>query len=338
MAIHWQSEQQQRSPRNHSGAFAKQETVLSVIEDSSHSQRMATIGGFGAILLWSTTIAIVRSLSESIGPVSAAAAVYMVSGVVALGSLFHGGQRRRQILQLPTRYIVGCGALFVGYVLVLFLAIGWARNRQQVLEVGLLNYLWPVLTLNLSVVFLKKKANWLLFPSTLFTLVGIFLIVTQGVSVSYQSFLQNLASNPAAYSLALAAAVCWAVYSNLTRKWAGGKKEGAVVLFLPITAMVLLLICGFFHEPRRWDFRSLLEVLFLGGATYVAYALWDHAMRKGDMVMVAVGSYLTPLFSTIVSCFYLAVVPGITLWVGCGILIIGSVLGWLSVSTGASHD
>jgi drug/metabolite transporter (DMT)-like permease len=64
--------------------------------------------------------------------------------------------------------------------------------------------------------------------------------------------------------------------------------------------------------------------------------LWDNAMRKGNIVLVAAASYLTPLFSTIVSCLYLAVVPGAKLWVGCGVLVLGSVLSWQSISSAST--
>ena len=297
-----------------------------------HSKHLATIGGFGAILLWSTTVAVARSLSEQLGPVTAATAVYSVGSIAALVSLLRNKRKRQLILQLPVRYLVGCGALFMGYMLLLYLSIGWAGSRQQVLEVGLLNYLWPALTLVLSLVFLRNKASWVLFPGTVLALTGVFLVLTQGAPVSWHSFSGNLSRNPVVYSLALAAAVSWAMYSNLTRKWVGNREFGAVVLFLPITAVILFITCCFIDEPREWSGRSLTEALFLGIATYTAYTLWDIAMRKGNVVMVAAASYLTPLFSTIVSCLYLAVVPGARLWVGCAVLIMGSVLSWQSFS------
>ena len=55
-------------------------------------------------------------------------------------------------------------------------------------------------------------------------------------------------------------------------------------------------------------------------------------MRAGNVLLVVAGSYLTPLLSTIVSCAYLAVLPGPTLWLGCGTLIIGSLLSWHALS------
>lgn len=317
--------------------ITEKRTILTDNAKAMRRSHIATAGGVGAILLWSTTVAFARSLAEQVGPVSGAAGVYCVGGIAGLVLLLGDSQRRQRILRQPARYLVGCGSLFVGYMLMLFLAVGWADGRQQVLEVGMLNYLWPTLTLVLSLVLLGKKANWILLPGTLLALGGVFMVVTHGASISWHSFCRNFASNSGAYWLALTAAVFWAMYSNLTRRWAGGQDEGAVLLFLPITAIVLLIISCFLDEPREWSRRSLAEALFLGVATYAAYMLWDNAMRKGNIVMVAAASYLTPLFSTIVSCIYLAVVPGTRLWVGCGVLVLGSILSWQSMSNDSTR-
>jgi drug/metabolite transporter (DMT)-like permease len=320
---------------DHYCASDKLNITLIFMSKKKHNSHLATIGGFAAIFLWSTTVAIARSLSEHMGPVTAAAAVYSISALAALGS-FLQHSRRRQVMQLPMRYLIIGGALFVAYMLLIFLAVGWATNRQQVLEVGLLNYLWPALTLMLSLVFLGKRANWGLLPGTILALSGVFLVVTQEGSVSWLSFFRNLMSNPIAYLLAIIAAVCWATYSNLTRLWAGGMKGGAVILFLPITAVFLILLCLFLDEPGKWTRQNVLEVLFLGVSTYIAYTFWDNGMRNGNVVLLASASYFTPLFSTIISCLYLAVVPGIRLWVACGFLIAGSILSWQSISNGSA--
>jgi drug/metabolite transporter (DMT)-like permease len=293
--------------------------------------RPATAEGFAAILLWSTTIAFTRSLAGQLGPMTAAAAVYSVSGVAAIIVFALRRERIKEIRKLPRLYLVVCGALFISYMALLFWAVGFADDRQQVLEVGLLNYLWPVLTLIFTVVLLKKRARPTLYPALLLTIAGIFLVLTQGRSVTWQSFSSNLLQNPGAYTMAFAAAVIWSLYSVLTRKLAGGRSSGAVMLFLPVTAIVFLIACFFFDEPRQWSTRAWLETVFLGLATFLAYSLWDNAMRKGDIVLVASASYLTPLFSTIVSCIYLAISPDPLLWVGCGLLIAGSVISGFSV-------
>jgi len=66
-----------------------------------------------------------------------------------------------------------------------------------------------------------------------------------------------------------------------------------------------------------------------------AYALWDRAMRRGNLLLVAACSYFTPLLSTLVSCGYLGVEPGGRLWLGCVVLVAGSLLTWRSVCDSA---
>jgi drug/metabolite transporter (DMT)-like permease len=300
--------------------------------ETDQARTRATLGGFAAILLWSTTVAIARSLAESLGPVTAAAAVYTVSGSLAVVRLLRSGSRREQVRRLPLRYLFGCGLLFVAYMLFLFLAIGMAEDRQQVLEVGLLNYLWPVLTVLLSVSLLRAPASRFLLPGAGLALLGTFLVLTHNAQLTWHMLTGHVFSNPTPYVLGLMAAFSWAFYSVLTRRWAAGRADGAVDVFLPTTALALVGLAIFINEPRQWQVRPLAEAGFLGVATYHAYGLWDTAMRRGEALLVAVGSYITPLLSTIVTCLYLAVVPGERLWIGCGLLIIGSLLSWYSLT------
>ncbi|MEI6082864.1 MAG: aromatic amino acid DMT transporter YddG [Verrucomicrobiota bacterium] len=290
------------------------------------------MGEFGAILLWSTTIACVRRLSEDVGPVTAATAVHGIAGALALLALLGQPDRRRQIRKLPDRYLFGCGGLVAGYTLLLYLAIGQAANRQEVLAVGLLNYLWPTLALVFSLVLLGERATWVLIPGTLLAMVGVFLVLMHGATVSSASWFQNVGSHPTVYLLAAGAAVCWALYSNLARKWAGGQTTGAMSVFLPVIAGLLFLLSCTLDEPHHWSRRAVAELLFQGITTYASYALWDNAMRRGRVVTVAAASYLTPLLSTIISCLYLAIFPGANLWFGCGLLILGSGLSYYSVN------
>jgi drug/metabolite transporter (DMT)-like permease len=234
------------------------------------------------------------------------------------------------------RVLFGCGSLFVLYMLALYLALGLATGRRQVLEVGLMNYLWPAFTLLLAPVVLKKKAGLILIPGTLLALAGVFLVLTSGHSVSFTSLGGNAAANPWPYLLGVVAAVSWALFSNLTRLWAAPENSGAMVLFLPATGVILLILSLATPEESSWTGRAVLEILFLGGATALSYVLWDVAMRKGDLVFVAACSYFTPLLSTLLSCLYLRVSAGFTLWLGCLLLVAGSLLSWVGVSERSS--
>ncbi len=296
------------------------------------SVNLSTAGGLGAILLWGATFAFARSLSEQVGPLTGGAAAYLIGGAFCLLRLTLSPEPFRRCLQLSRLYLFGCGSLFVFYTAVLYLAVGLARNREQLLEIALVNYLWPALTVLGSLPLLKKRASLWLVPGTTLALGGDFLVLTQNGQVSSLSFWEHLQSNPAAYLLALAAAISWALYSNLTRRWSAPGNNGAVELFIPATGLVLLGLRFVTPEPAIWSSRAVAEALGLAAVTTLAYILWDVSMRKGNLLLVAACSYLTPLLSTLVSCLYLGVSPSAKLWIGCLLLVCGSLITWRSVS------
>ena len=290
-----------------------------------------TLLGLLALLLWSTTIATARSLAEALGPITAGAAVCMLGGALGLIARLPRGNPVSQFLALPRRYIIGCGALFIIYTVCLYAAIGLAADRSQVLAVGLLNYLWPTLTILFSLPLLRRRARVGLLPGTLLALFGIFLVRMHGADVSIRSLVSSLSSSPLVFALGLGAAISWALYSNLARLWGGKNSDGAVPAFILATGIVLLCIRMLRPEVSIFSVRAAAEVVFLSTATALAYVFWDVAMRKGNAVFVVACSYLLPLLSTAISCAYLAVMPGASLWLGCLLIIGGSVLSRLSV-------
>lgn len=293
----------------------------------------------GAILLWSTTFAFARSLSEQVGPLTAGAAAYLVGGaVVCLVRLRLSGKALSGLRELPRLYLFGCGSLFVFYTAAIYLAVGLATDREQVLEIALVNYLWPTLTILLSLPLLGKRGSLWLLPGTVLALSGVFLVMTQGAAVSWGALGGHLHRNPAAYLLALAAAVAWALYSNLARRWSVPGRGGGVEWFLLAAGLVLLGLRMGVTEPAAWGWRPVGEVLGLAAATALAYILWDVAMRKGNLLLVVAMSYFTPLFSTVLSCAYLKVSPGPKLWVGCILLVCGSILTWRSLAGTPARD
>ncbi len=292
----------------------------------------ATAAGLGAILLWGLTVALARSLTEALGPFRAAAAVQVVAGVLCLAHLALMRGAVRGLRELPRRYLLVCGALFVLYMGTLFTAIGLAVDRQQMLEVALVNYLWCPLTLLLSIPILGKRAGVLLVPGIALVVAGLYLVLLPAGGASGAALWSNVAGNPLAYALALIAAVTWALYSNLTRLLSGAESAGGVLLFLPVAGAVLLGCSLARPEEGAWTLRATIEVVILGASTATAYHLWDLAMRKGDVVLVAACSYFTPFLATLVSSLYLAVMPGASLWIGCLLLVLGSLASWVSVS------
>lgn len=300
--------------------------------------KLSTGGGLVAIVLWSTTFALARSLSERTGPITAGAAVYLIGGALCMIQVVLSGKGFGRYSRLPRLYLVGCGSLFVFYTAAIYLAVGLARDRNQMLEIALLNYLWPALTIVLSIPILNKKGTVWLVPGTMLGLAGVFTVMTQGTHVSWESIAGHLRSNPAAYALALAAAVAWALYSNLARRWSGPDNYGAVELFIPVTGLALLGLRFVRPESTDWNSGAVTEAVALAVVTAVAYFLWDTCMRRGNLLLVAAFSYFTPLLSTLVSCIYLGIKPAPKLWLGCLMVVAGSLISWRSVSASRGEE
>ncbi|GKX50099.1 aromatic amino acid DMT transporter YddG [Budvicia aquatica] len=284
--------------------------------------KFATLSGMAAILLWSMSVALTRSLAEVLGPFGAGAAIYTVSGVLVL--LVTGMPKIRQ---QRAAYLWGCGSLFVIYMVCFALAIGMAANRQQTLEIGLINYLWPSLTLLFALPLLKISARWWLYPGILLAFSGIIWVVSGG-SLSLNDFIYNISSNLLAYLLAIIAAVAWSLYSNLVRIYCHGK--GVLPLFLFVTAACLWIMTPIFSQlpTKMIPQDAILELLLMGATTAIAYVCWDMAMRKGNITLVAALSYFTPLFSILIASLWLNTQPGRAFWPGVGLVVIGSLLCW----------
>lgn len=190
-----------------------------------HLDRYA-LAGLLAILLWSSTVAVARSLSEQLGARTAMAAVYLTGAFAFCVRAWCTGQPVIDLRGVGRAYLFGCGGLFVFYTYALFQSVALAGNRMQVLEVGMLNYLWPTLTLLLSLVLLNRRATWLLAPGTALALSGEFLVLSHEGGFSWIGAFSHVQARPAAYGLGLAAGVSWALYSTLTRRWSGPETRG----------------------------------------------------------------------------------------------------------------
>lgn len=297
--------------------------------------RIANTGlGILAILIWSTSFAFGRSIMEQLGTFGGAACIYLLGGT--LGCVLMVLQRRLGgFLRMPPAYLVICGGLFITYIVTVQTGIGFARDRQQAVEVVLMNYLWPGLTMALSVPIQGRRARWWLIPGVLLGLVGAALGVASGRGISGWQMLENLRVQPWPYALGLAAALSWALYSNLSRRLAGEGKASGVPVFLLASGLVMGLLHLCSTESMHWGQQVRLELLYAAlFPTLLAYTFWEIAMRRGRMGLVVAISYLTPLLATLVTCYYLKVPMGRGLWLACGFVVAGAVLSSQAVRDG----
>lgn len=286
------------------------------------SQR-ATLTGLCAIVLWSTTVGLIRSIAESLGATGGAAMIYSAS---ALFLCLAGGFPRWR--QLPSRYLWWGGALFVSYEICLAISIGLAHTRPQALELGMINYLWPSLTLLFAIPLNQQRFRWWLWPGLALAAGGIIWVLKGDSAWTPLLLWHNVMDNPLAYGLAFFAAIAWALYNNVTRRYAGG--QSGVTLFFLITAIALWIKFAVSGQPQPMRFSPvvIMEVLFMAASTAMAYSAWNRGIQHGNMTLLATASYFTPVFSALLASLWLQLTPSFSFWQGVMMVTLGSLICW----------
>jgi drug/metabolite transporter (DMT)-like permease len=288
---------------------------------SVRSERGATACGLLAIILWSTAAALIRSVSEMFGPLAGSALIYSLGAVMLVALL-----GRPRLRATSWRYLIGGSALFVAYEVCLSLALGFANSRYQAIELGVVNYLWPCLTVLLAIVMNGQKARWMIVPGTALALFGIVWVVS-GEGLSVDSIVANVQSNPLSYSLALACAITFALYCNITRRYAGG--QNLVVLFFVLTAIVLwgkYAVSG--EIMPAFSLRNSLELIAASTAMAGGYALWNMGILRGNLTLLATASYCAPVLSSAFGAVWLGAALNVQFWQGAVLVTVGSLLCW----------
>ncbi|MDR0210506.1 MAG: aromatic amino acid DMT transporter YddG [Pseudomonas putida] len=283
--------------------------------------RTATAFGLLAILLWSTASGLIRSISQAFGPLGGAALIYSLGTVLLV--LLLGRPRLRAV---PRLYLWVGSALFVAYEICLSLALGFASNANQAIEVGMLNYLWPCLTVVLAIFMNGQRARWLIVPGSVLALTGIVWVVS-GNGISLERILANVGSNPLSYGLAFSCAITFALYCNVTRRYANG--QNLVVLFFFITSCLLWIKYALSseHLPAFTPSNSL-ELLAAGVAMAGGYALWNLGILRGNLTLLATASYFSPVLSSAFAALWLGAQLSGQFWQGAALVVVGSLLCW----------
>lgn len=289
----------------------------------------ATLLGILAILLWSSLIALTRNIAELFGPIGGAAMLYSVSAIALI--VVMGLPKLREF---SAKYLLLGGALFVCYEVLLSLALGMANDRHQAMEMAVINYLWPALTVLLTVLTSRRKVSFWIYPSVVLAFAGVCWCISGDQVLSISVLQQNIATNPLTYAMAFSAAFIWAFYCYVTANLSDGKN--AIVLFFIATAITLWIQYFFSSESGMTFSLSSIAMLLLAGVVMGAgYACWNYAILKGNMVLLATFSYFTPVISTLFSSLFLSIALSGAFWKGVAMVTLGSLICYLSTKQGS---
>lgn len=252
--------------------------------------RLATAIGGTTIVLWST-LAVLTTLSGSVPPFQLVAMAFALAASLAVGKwLVRGEPVLAHLRWPPAVWLVGVSGLF-GYHVLYFLAL----RTAPAVEASLINYLWPLLIVVFSALLPGHRLRWWHLAGALAGLAGTVILVGYGGGEGFGFRAQYLPG----YAAALAAAVTWAAYSILSRRHAHVPTD-AVGGFCAATALLAAISHVAFEETVWPAGGEWLAVVAMGlGPVGVAFFTWDYGVKHGDIRVLGVAAYATPLLSTL---------------------------------------
>ncbi len=286
--------------------------------------RKATVIGLTAVILWSTLVGFLRGVTQGLGPIGGAAMIYTCSslllffvvGIPALSSF-------------PRKYLIPGAVLFVAYEICLSLSIGFAQTDAQAIEVGMVNYLWPSLTLLFALIADKRRPGLLMLPGILLCFAGVGKVLGGEQGFSLHEVTANIASNPLSYGMAFAGAIIWGIYCVLTKKLANG--SNGITLFFALTAVALWVKFFFSDTPAMHFSPGVLGCLAgIAVAMGLGYAAWNVGVLHGNVTLLAAASYFIPVISSLFAALLLGQTLGHNFWTGAIMVCAGSLLCWYS--------
>ena len=248
---------------------------------------LATLTGLTAVLMWAA-LGLMTAASGRVPAFQMNAMAFGISGVTA--TLWLALTGRLAVLRQPAKvWALGVGGLF-GFHALYFTSLRLAPP----VEANLVNYTWPLLIVVFSGLLPGERLRPHHVVGALLGLLGAAAIVTKG---------EGLTIDPAhagGYLAACASALTWAGYSILSRRF-GGVPTATVAGFCLATAL-LSVPCHLAFEETVWPEGATQWAAVIGLGLFpvgLAFFVWDHGVKRGDIQVLGAASYLSPLLSTL---------------------------------------
>ncbi|MFW2076511.1 aromatic amino acid DMT transporter YddG [Acinetobacter sp. ULE_I010] len=292
------------------------------------SKNLATLIGLSAILQWSSIVGLLKKISFSLGADLAVTLMYTLSTCILL--IFF---KIPNLKLISRQYLVFATLLFVIYEVCFSYAIALAQTAQQAIEVSVVNYLWPSLTVVMLILFKEIKFNPFVIVGLTISLGGIVVIQMGQGSFSWENIMQNIYSNPISYILAFIGASLWSLYCVITKKYSDG--HNPISFFFVAISVVLWIKYLWSHDLANlpsFDLITTSYLLIVSLVVALGYAAWNIGIIKGNITILVTLSYFSPVISTVMSMLILQTSLPTEFWYGVFLVTIGSFVCWISTN------
>jgi drug/metabolite transporter (DMT)-like permease len=248
--------------------------------------KLPTTIGCGALAMWSLYALVVSELVSNL-PVFQTLFLMFGASFIVMALRITLLKRWHLVKQPWFIWLVGvigvCGSE-VAYIM--------AVKYAPIAHVDFIDYLWPFLVIVLSSFLPKERLSLQHFIGGGMGFLGVFLLLTGGGDGPFGLKSDYLWG----YIFALTAALIWSLYTIITR-WYKEMPAEMVGMFCGIGAIISLAFhCRFETWVPPTPFETFMVGL-LGISSGVAYLFWTHATQKGNLKLLSVLAYFTPIIS-----------------------------------------
>lgn len=273
-------------------------------------------------IIWALNFTIIKVTLNEIDPHSFNALRFFF----AAGLLYYVCRKRGYTLKVQRQHLwplIGLGLLGnFAYQLLFIIGVDFTQVANSAVMMGTI----PIWVAIISQFFTIEKLTRFEIIGVILAFSGVALIIVSGENpVSFQSktFLGDL--------IILAAALCWAIFTVLSRKYLSIYSPIQFSAFMALVACITLALVGLpFMLRQNWDAVSLASY---GGIAYsgllsvgLAYIIWNNGVKKLGAVRTATYQNLVPVLGLLFGVILLGEELTLLQYIGAVLVITGIVM------------
>jgi drug/metabolite transporter (DMT)-like permease len=272
----------------------------------------ANINGMVAIVIWFAT-PLMLVMTGDMPPFLLGAFSYLFSfAAIGIWWLYKGDNIRRKFRMSPQAYALGTyGIAFYNFLYI------YAMKKGPMLEVSLLNYLWPAFLIIFGIFLEKTKLDIFAVIGILFCCAGSYFVFASRGAISFSG-------GHLMMMLGLVCAIVWGSFSSLL-KHVRIENDQVAVFFL--ISGVAMLAAHLMYEKVVWPATILSWTMLLTySCSRIAFLMWNYAMKHGSTRLLGSLSYFIPLFATLALVMSGYVTYNNTVLTGAALIISGCLI------------
>lgn len=279
------------------------------------ADKSATIIGSLSIPLWSMTPLMIVLLPK-ISPFFLMGFRFMITGgILAAIAAYRGKSFIGQFRHPPGVWALSVMGILVSQIIYIF-----SLQFAPAAEVNFVNYLWPLFVVMLTGYYTTQKFEPRYGIGALLGLGGCSLIILGDIRGTFSI------THMTGYQLALIAGISWALYSFFMRRNFASTQSsiqgGPFLLFSIICFALHYQFSGFVPAitQKEWLYLLIFSLIPL------AYSLWEHGIKRGDLRLLAVTSYFIPFLSAIWIVCFTGKTGSPYLWLGGSLVVLAPIV------------